>query len=295
MTMFKNLFPYQLAEEISESDLRAIESRPFVPLGANDVMSSGFVPVFDDCEDLIYPSAGYWVVALRVDTKTVPSALIKQHAAERVKKIEEAEGRKVGRKELREMKEMIAAELLPRAFPKTKIHRILIDDEAKRVLVEASSENAAFYVLSVLRDALGELPTRLYQGDKSATACMTAFVEHGIDHENLSLGYTANMESADKRVTIRNQSLDCAEAKEAIATGKECTALGLEWADKISFTLTLEMAIKSIRSLDVLDDQISEEIKDCADKKSARDSALFMELSELRLMLSDLFEELGIE
>jgi len=46
----------------------------------------------------------------------LPASVVKQFANDRAKQIEEAEGRRVGRKEMRDLREALQVELMPRAF-----------------------------------------------------------------------------------------------------------------------------------------------------------------------------------
>lgn len=295
--MFKNLVPFKLAEPISEEALNeATAKRTFVAPGPNDVQTAGFVPPFPDC-DLVYPAAGHLIIALRIDTKSVPAAVIKEEAAKRVKAIEESEGRKVGRKELREIKEMIGANLLPRAFPKTKICRVIFDTQKSRILIESGSQSQACDVLSTVREAVGTLQTNLYPTENPLRATLTNILDNGFFSDCFDTGASADLEGSndESSVKIRNQELLSDEVKTHIASGSVCTALEIEWADKVVLTVTESLELKRIKPLKLLDEALDKETEGCDDIKAARDAMLFLELSEMRLLITDLFEELGVE
>ncbi len=120
---FKNLYVYKLqdafplsAEELDEK----LSNRLFAPCGGEQRESSGWVPPLGkDAEALVHSVNGYMLLTMAHQERLLPASVIKDELDERVADIQEREGRKVGSKEKKELREQIEFELLPRAFTRT--------------------------------------------------------------------------------------------------------------------------------------------------------------------------------
>ena len=115
---FRNLQLYRLPKSWS-SDVNALEQQlssfPLQPCSASDTQSIGWISPRDGGA-LVHSVNRQWLLALGVEKKLLPASVVKQFANERAKTIEENEGRRVGRKEMRDLREAMTLELLPRAF-----------------------------------------------------------------------------------------------------------------------------------------------------------------------------------
>src|SRR3546814_10996077 len=92
------------------------------------------------------------LIALGVEQKLLPSSVVQQAIDERASELEQREGFKPGRKQLRDLKDQVTAELMPRAFAKRRSTRAWIDPVSGRIVVEAASPSSAEDLLEVLRD-----------------------------------------------------------------------------------------------------------------------------------------------
>ena len=115
---FKNLqlhrlpVPWHMTPEEFADQLR---SRLFQPCGGLNRESRGWIPPRGD-ERLVYAAHGHWLIALGMEQKLLPSAVVNQEAKVRAAEIEARMGVAPGRKRMKELKEEIFDELLPRAF-----------------------------------------------------------------------------------------------------------------------------------------------------------------------------------
>ena len=109
---FKNLQLYRLAKDKPLADSAAFESAltGFVlsPCSACDPQSLGWVAP-TETGALLHSVNRQWLLALGVEKRLLPASVVKQFANDRAKQIEEAEGRRVGRKEMRDLREALQA------------------------------------------------------------------------------------------------------------------------------------------------------------------------------------------
>lgn len=91
------------------------------------------------------------VAVSRGRAKLLPASVVKQFADDRAKLIEENEGRKVGRKEMRELREAMTIELLPRAFIRRRTTYGWIDPVNGWLVIYAAAPAKAEEFLEHLR------------------------------------------------------------------------------------------------------------------------------------------------
>lgn len=299
MIWLRNFIAYRLAADFAMSAdeiNQALAKRQFVAPGSQDLYSQGFVAPASHMPDLYaVPQSGCVLVAMRTDEKIIPAAVIRREADERIKKIEEEEGRKVGRREAKEMREAIAIELLPRALVKSSIQRAIIDTANGFVFVESGSAAKAENLLSVLRESLGNLPTSLIQTKTTPQTAMTTWLESG-SPAPFSLDSDCELKFPGDGGAIarfKNQNLEGDEIRQNLESGKLATRLGLTWDDRISFQLTDKLEFKRVAMLDVLQEAIKD--ADAHDQAALFDSSLALTVSELRGLMLDVICALGGE
>ena len=101
MLWFRNLQSYRLAADHGLSPdtiATALEKKPFLPCGSQDLFSQGWVPPASHMPDLYAVSSqGAVLVCLKTEEKLLPAAVVRQQADERIARIEAEEGRKLNR------------------------------------------------------------------------------------------------------------------------------------------------------------------------------------------------------
>ena len=98
------------------------------------------------------------MVAVTKESKILPAAAVKEAVIAKVELIEQAEGRKLAKKEKDAIKDEVIQDMLPRAFTKPSATRALIMPELQLILVDSSSYVKAEELLALLRKVLGSLP-----------------------------------------------------------------------------------------------------------------------------------------
>ena len=292
---FKNLQIYRLPKDWA-ADLQAVDAQLAAhrlnPCPLSEMQSLGWIaPRPGDA--LIHSVNRQWLLALGAEQKLLPASVVKQFANDRAKTIEENEGRKVGRKEMRELREAMTLELLPRAFVRQRTTFGWIDPVNGWLIIDAAAPAKAEELLEQLRKSVEGLPARLLEVNLSPSAAMTSWVAEGEAPTNFTLDQDLELRSAEK-ATVRyvKHTLEGEEIGKHIAAGKVVTRLAMTWNDKISFVLNENLQIKRLSFLDILKDQADGQ----AENEDERFDIDFTLMSgEIALMLNDLVTALGGE
>lgn len=293
---FKNIFIYRLAVDSIAPDtlLEKLSLKPLLTCSGLDKQSRGWVSCRGD-ERLIHVANQQILFALGVEQKLLPATIINRFAKERVADIEVQQGYKVGRKELKELKEAITEELLPRAFALQRTTYAWLDLANGRLLIDAASQAKADELLEQLRKTLDELPLKPLHTQIAPVAAMTDWLAG----KNAPTGFSIDRElelraSGEGRATVRyaNHELEGEEILAHITSGKRATRLGMTWNDRISFVLTEQLQIKKLEFLDIIKEE-STALAENADEIFELDFTLMT--GELARMLTNLTEALGGE
>ncbi len=293
---FKNLQLYRLAKDKPLTDLTGFEQglSGFVlaPCSSCDPQSLGWVAPTPSGA-LIHSVNRQWLLALGVEKRLLPASVVKQFANDRAKLIEEAEGRRVGRKEMRDLRESIQIELMPRAFVQRRTTFAWIDPAAGWLAVDAGAPAKADELLEHLHKSIDSFGARLPATQISALSAMTAWVAAGEAPHGFSIDQDLELRSPDNAVVrYAKHTLEGDEVRQHIAQGKVVTRLALTWRDKISFVLNDKLQIKRLVFLDILKEQ-SEGQSENDDERFDLDFTLMT--GELAELITDLMLALGGE
>ena len=292
---FKNIFIYRLPANCAITAAALQEKlalKPLQPCSGLDKQSRGWVSCRGD-DRLVHVANQQILFALGVEQKLLPASIINRFAKERVADIEAQQGYKVGRKELKSIKEAVTEELLPRAFSMQRTTFAWLDPINGRLVIDAASSAKADELLEQM-STLDDLPVKLLHTELSPVAAMTDWLAG-----NTPRGFTIDRElelrsTGESKATVRyaNHALEGEEILAHIASGKRATRLGLTWNDRISFVLTEQLQIKRLEFLDIIKDESTTQA-DNADEMFELDFTLMT--GELARMLTDLTEALGGE
>lgn len=292
---FRNLVIYNLAE--AQKLLPALVNDQLgqfqmTACGATDAQSIGWVPP-SSSGNLAHIVNGQVLLALGVEQKILPSSVINQFAKDKVAKIEEEEGRRVGRKEMREIKESVTLELLPRAFVRRRTTFGWIDPINGWVVIDTASSSKAEEFLEHLHKSVEGLPIRMLKPVQSPSSAMTGWVAGGDAPAGFTIDQDLNLNSAEHaQVRYVKHSLEGEDIRQQIASGKVATKLAMTWADRISFVLTETLQIKRLSFLDILKEQSETQAEN---EEERFDLDLTLMSGELAKMINDLVAALGGE
>jgi len=130
---------------------------------------------------------------------------------------------------------------------------------------------------------------------RSPQSCMTEWLAADEAPSGFTVDQDTELRAAgESKATVRyvSHTLDPEDVRRHIASGKQCTKLAMTWADKISFVLTEQTAIKRVTPLDVLKEGSDSSTKNDDERF---DSDLMLMSGELSRLLTALVEALGGE
>lgn len=292
---FRNLQLYRLAPGLALDADRLDErlaARPLTPCGGLERQRTGWLPAHG--EDYVYGQNGQFLVALGIEDKLLPAAVVRQMAEEKIAEVAATEGYRPGARRRKEIREQIEDELLPRAFVKRGTVHAWIDPVNGWLAIDAASAAKAEAVVKLLAESVPDIAVRLPHTQRSPGAAMTGWLAEGEAPAGFSIDRDCELrQPGEERATVRyvRHALDGEEIGQHIAAGKQATRLGLTWADRISFVLTDRLEIKRLQFLDVLKEQSEQ-----ADDAEAMFQIEFALMSgELARLIADLVEALGGE
>ncbi|MHA6821378.1 recombination-associated protein RdgC [Ralstonia pseudosolanacearum] len=256
--------------------------------------SSGWASPRDDGA-LVYSLNRQMLLMFRAEKKLLPASVVNQVTKDRALEIEEQQGFKPGRKQLRELKEQVTDELLPRAFSIRRDTRVWIDPVNGWLVIDAASQALADDVRSLLVKSIDQLPLASVRVALSPVAAMTDWLLSGEAPGGFTVDQDAELRSSGEGgATVRyvGHALDADDMRRHIEAGKQCMRLAMTWDNRVSFVLTPSLTIKRVTPLDV--------IKEAADPTAQNDDERFesdvtLMTGELGRMLADLVDILGGE
>lgn len=294
--MFKNLRIFRIAKLMqlsAESLASKLSTVQFLECGTSDNQSMGWIsPCGDD--RLVHTVNGNFLLSFRTEKKLLPACVVKKFAREKAKSIAEEQGFAPGRKAMKEIKERVIDELLPKAFTMDKNTNVWIDPRNGWFVIDTSSSTKADEILKYFLKAVGSFQIENFSVKDTPSEIMTYWLHSDQGDYNFTIDQdvelTAQNESKSK-LRLSKESMDPDDAKKHIRAGKVCTKVALTWKDKISFILHSSLQITQVKPLDVLDDKSASD----KDAQERFDSDFAMMAGELNLLFKDLADAFGGE
>ena len=283
---FKNLQIYRLPAKWDMSVEKLEEQlakKPFHPCGSQDMESRGWLSPLNN-EVLVHAVGGQWLVALGFEHRLLPSAVVKEVADERAEELAEQQGYKLGRKQMKELREQITQELLPRAFTRRRRLYAWIDPVNGWLVVDAGSQSKAEDMLEQLRHTLDSFPLTLLRTELSPMSAMADWLAGNEAPAGFSIDQDCEQRSvSEDKAAVRyvRHTLEGDEVKAHLEAGKLPTRLALTFDERISFVLTEKLEIKRLDFLDVVRDQIDGDKDDAEALFNAEFALMTGELAHL--------------
>jgi len=235
---FRNLTLFRFPTTVNKS-LKALEERLaeviLKPVGPLDMMSRGFVSPFGRDEAVLSHQVGDCVLfTLGGEDKILPSSVVNDLVNKKIAAVEEKQGRKLGGKARRALKEYI-------------------DMEHGFVAIDSSSRKSAENLVSELRHALGSFPAIPLNAETSPRSVMTGWISGEKLPKGLELGEECELKDGDERgaiVKCQRQELQTDEIKKHLESGKQVSRLGLVLDAHVSFVLGEDLVIRKLKFLD---------------------------------------------
>ena len=263
---FKNLALYRFTEPftLAADELEEkLSDKRFRPCGSHDEFSFGWTsPIGNASEQLIHASNGFMMLCLKKEEKVIPAAVINEMLQEKVAEKEEQEARKLSKKERTTIKDELIFELLPRAFSFSKKTYAYIDPKGGWMVVDAASAKKAEDLLSHLRKCLGSLPVVPVNTVDKPTVIMTQWLtDNNSIAKDLLVEDECELRSTEDEGSIircKRHNLALPEITNHLDNGKQVIKLALNWTDRLSFILDENLAIKRLKFLDLIQDQVAD-------------------------------------
>jgi recombination associated protein RdgC len=296
--LFKNLLVYRLhsGEALDAAALEtALSASTLQPCGTFEMKSTGWVaPRGDDA--YLRAVERQWLIAHGTNERLLPGAVVNQEVAERAEAMAARQGRPVGRKQLREIKERALEALMPKALTRRRKMLLWIDPADGWLIVDTASAKKADEALEALARTAPGIKARRVDTAHSPGAAMTRWLDVGEIPGEFTIDRDLELcASDDYRATVRyvRHALEGKDIREHIKAGKTATRLGMTWKDRISFVLTETLQLKRVVFLEV---RGNEEARDAEGDANERFDADFaMMAGEFAQLLRDLTAALGGE
>jgi recombination associated protein RdgC len=287
---FKNLqlFALTASEPFTDESLEAaLASVAFRNCGSLELASEGWVPPTGPAgETLLHAAGGFRVLCHCRQEKLLPAGVVNEIVAEEVAVIERQQGGvRLPRRDRQAVREAVFTRLLPQALPRNQRTHVVIDRHAEWLWFDVSSRNRAETVAACLREALGSLRVEPPRPNVAPAAVLTRWVGGGTLPEGFALGEQCELKDpADQSRVVRCRGLDLAsdEVQGHLAAGMQVTRVGLQWHDRVAFTLDSELAIRGLQFLDILRDEANDvEARDERERFDADFAIMTLELARM--------------
>ena len=292
LTLFR--FSPSVAEDLTRLD-EALNDHRLRPCGPLEMGTRGFVPPVGRGDDapMTHVVNTCTLVTVGSEEKLLPSAVVNDELQRRVQKIAEEEGRKVGGRERKRLKEDLLTELLPRAFVRSSRMSAYVDRKHGWLVLDTASRKNAENALTQVREALGSFPAVPLAPEEGPRALMTDWLTTGKLPGGLVLGDECELRdpatATGAIARCRRQDLDAEEVKEHLRNGKQVFQLGLVFDDRISFVLGEDLVLRKLKFLDAVLDELGDSQQDAAAEMDARFALLTLELERLLGKLEEWF------
>lgn len=241
--------------------LEVAEAHQFVECLPSQPASIGFVNV-PSTDALMQPFVGGYALAVRIDTKTVPSDVLAAKVKEMVEATEQREGRKPGKKERAELKSEARHTLLLTTLPRTKVLIAFYLPEQQYLIFPTTSSGTSDVAISFLVNSIGSLKTStiwVSSVKQGLTTRLKSWLEAEEDERGglfdvfepgseVALARSVG-EGAKNRMVLKLNALDNAQGGllEAVTTGFQVESMQLyHGAAHTSFTLSNKFVLTGI-------------------------------------------------
>ena len=264
--MLRNLRFYRIHSDWPEDEQTlsdTLENALFKPCGSFNEKSMGFEPPVENAGDLLCRSlAGADIIQLRLQSRVLPAAAVRESLDERIASFVQRTGREPTRKDKRELKDEVYADLLPKALLKSDRLRAFYLKKDRILAVATASANNAEHVLDTLRAALGSLQAVPLAYKNPVHGLMTR-VFLGDGPEDIALGRECRMKDlSEPKSTVSWTDMDLSDSsvRAHVKGGLEVDRLGVSFDGVMRFTLDQDMVLRKLKlegieELDDLDDE----------------------------------------
>ena len=276
-----NMTPDSLEQALSQHALQACMQM--------ELQSRGWLPPRDEQPQFVLAFGQHWLIALGVEKKLLPASVINQHAKARIANIEQMQGYKAGKKQIRDIKEATIIELLPRAFVQRHKTYAWIDAVNNRLILDTASSNKAEEFIDALLKSVPGITLAPLDTKLSPSTLMTRWLTGEEPPSIFTVDRDCELQGMnDEKETIKYTChiLEADEIARHVRAGKKAIRLAMTWDGKISFVLHDNLQLRRIAPQDIL-----KESAESAEELFVSDFTIMS--GEESQLISDVIEALG--
>jgi recombination associated protein RdgC len=284
---FKNLCLYRFTEPftLSAAELEEkLQTLVFKPCGNHELFRFGWTPPLGrHSQQLIHSANGFFMICGKKQEKVLPMPVVNERLTEKIEELENQLGKKPTKKQRDDIKDEIIFELLPKAFAFSKKTYAYIDPNGGWLIIDVASTKKAEEILSHLRKCIDTLPAAPIITNEKPVSVMTQWLTNQQPPINVNIENECELRSPDDEGAIircKRHDLSLPEIKNHLDSGKQVIKLSISWADRLSFIIDENMAIKRLKFLDLIQEQASDiETTNEAEQFDADFSIMSLELA----------------
>jgi recombination associated protein RdgC len=287
LTLFR--FPVSLKKSFDKLDDALADCR-LKPVGPLEAGSRGFVSPFGREDAALSHRIGEAIwLSVGGEDRLLPASVVNDALAKKVAQLEAKQGRKLGGRARRRLKDDLVQELLPKAFVRPVRTDAMLDLGHGLLLVDSASRKAAEAVSSGLRHALGSFPALPLQSEVAPRSVLTGWLAGGKLPKGLALGDECELrDPADGGAVVKFQrhELQGEEIAKHLEAGKQCARLALRFEEQVGFVLGDDLVLRKLKFLDGAVDGIENSEPDSIEAElDARFALMSAELHRLFALL----------
>lgn len=256
----------------------ALAELPLLDPGPLELSTAGFLPPVqtdsEDVADLAVEVGGAWLLSIGTNKRALPGAAINKALNDKLREIEQKEGRRPGGRTRKRIKDEIITEMLPKAPIVPGRTWAVIDTTTSRLYVDTSSLGTAEDVASLIRRALGSFPALHLNAEVSPRSVLTGWAAGEPLPDGLALGDCLELrDPSDKgsKITMSGVEILGDELELHLQHGRQVTRLQLVLDDHVSMVVGEDLVLRKVQLLDgALDTLEQTEREDLAAEYSAR-------------------------
>lgn len=277
---FRNLRFYRFSDDfVLPNDFSdKLAEHLFRPCGRQEQSTFGwFSPFGAENEQLSHSLGQCHLLCARREEKVLPAAVINAELDEKVRQIEDTEGRPVNRKEKQTLKEDLIHQLLPQAFSRFRLSWGYIDIDRQLIVINESAANKAEDLLGLLRSTLGSLPVQPVSFNDTVELTFTDWLQNSQLPGAFEFGDEAELRSPQQDGGIlrcKNEDLTREDIQAHLESGKQVTRLGLVWQEHLDFIMESDGSLKRVKATDMLLDDQDDLVDPTAEQKLDADFML---------------------
>ncbi|MEL0637600.1 recombination-associated protein RdgC [Marinomonas sp. TI.3.20] len=230
-----------------ESDLK---DHIFKPCEKSSAFSSGWVPVIRNSDCYLLQSHGCGLFRFCIETRKVDSSVLSEELAVKISNIELQEGRTVGRKEKREIREDLETSLLPSMHSKKAYIYCFVDTISSLLVLGTTNasqiEKIIFYLVETFGDSLGIRPLA---PQASPSKILTDWILNNEAPASLEILNQCDVaESSEDKASVSFKNIEpfSSEVTTFLNQGFQVKSVAVSWADRLSIKLSDDLMFRNI-------------------------------------------------